>query len=257
MTTDEFCWLDRCNYVPLETGDLQLWATVLQDRVELNRFLNDGQQEFVAGQFKKLQAAPLTPLGFKLSVRRPHPASQKSVKPLTSGHHFALSQAFSLNPDRKFSDPPNKDEDTIDCSSSVDELVQQGDLAWRRYAHLQIDLHATDKVLEEDFRRWLTVWRARVPIEKPLKNTLQETAAAWGTRGVVPYFDMQMLARLSGKEIPRPIFIEKLTRTLQTSLGERHEAPSKSALDELRNDMARIFRSYTVRTILNAITEVE
>ncbi|MGF6637022.1 DUF6387 family protein [Paraburkholderia sp. MM6662-R1] len=254
MNRDEFRWLDRCNYAPLETGDLRLWATVLQDRVELNRFLNNGQQQFVAEQFKKLQTAPLAPLGFNLTVGRRHPASQKCVKPLTSGHYLALGQSLPCNHGAVSSTRGNAGE-AIDFRSSVDDVVQQDDPVWGRYAHLQVDLHATDKALEEDFRRWLAAWRTHVPSEKPIGNTLQQKAAAWGDRGVVPYFDMQMLARLSGKEIPRTVFVEKLTRTRQTSLGKLHETPSKSALDELRDDMRRIFLSQTVHTFLNAITQ--
>ncbi|WP_429318153.1 DUF6387 family protein [Paraburkholderia sp. GAS448] len=256
MSLDEFRWLDRRNYMPLETGDLHLWSTVLLDRVELTRFLNAGEQQFVVEQFEKLQAAPLTPLGFNIAVRKSHPASQGSVKLLTAGNHFALTDSLSLTCDSTAGGSQDRadDKSVIDYSSSVDEAVQQHDHTWRRYAHLQVDLHATDQVLEDDFRRWLTTWRTRAPHENPFGNTLQQKAAKWGTRGVVPYFDMQMLARLRDKHIPRPVVTARLTRRVQTSRGEQSEAPSKSALDELRMDLPRIFNSVTVHTFLNALS---
>ncbi|MCX4156643.1 MULTISPECIES: DUF6387 family protein [Paraburkholderia] len=256
MSAGDFSWLDRRNYMPLETGDLHLWSTVILDRVELNRFLNAGEQQFVVEQFEKLKAAPLKPLGFGISARNTHPASQGSVKVLTAGNHFALTDSLSLTCDGTAGALRDRTENksVIDYSSSVDEAVQQHDHAWCRYAHLQIDLHATDKVLEEDFGRWLKAWKAQVPIQKPLKNLLQQKAASWGARGVVPYFDMQMLARLRDKQIPRPVVTARLTRRVQTSRGEQREAPSRSALDELRGDLPRIFNSATVHTFLNALS---
>jgi hypothetical protein len=256
LTADDFGWLELANYAELEKGDLRLWSAVLHDRAELNRFLIHGDKAFVAMLFEKLQAAPLAPLGFEVRSLPQHPASQSTVKLLTLGNQAGLTGALELQAEgRQEAHRTAVESHAHPTSSSIDEIIQQSDSAWDRYAHLRLDLRATDECLKDDFARLLRAWRTRKPIDALRGNNLQKKATTWGTRGLVPYFDMQMHARLAGKEVPRPVVIAKLTRTVQTSRGKLSKPPSTGALDELQKDLPRIFSPTQVDILRNAISD--
>jgi len=255
LTAADFQWLELDNYAALNTGDLLLWSQTLLDRIELNRFLKAEHREYVAEYFEKLKSAPLTSLGFKRTPKPQHPASQPAIKLLTLGHFLGLNDA--LLPVE--SDETGEDELPIDNARIIDDMLRQDKTgAWQRYAHLKVDLHATDNLLKQNFTDWLAAWRADNKLQSPPGNTLEQKAVTWARRYVVPYFDMQMYAWLNQKEIPRPVIAEKLARKIPARIKgqvDRQEKPSSSALDELCKDLPRIFSSSTVDRFLNAVAD--
>jgi len=255
LTAADFGWLEVSNYARLDAGNLSLWSQTLLDRVELNRFLKNGDREYVAEYFEKLKSAPLTSLGFKRTPKPQHQASQPAIKLLTLGHFLELNDA--LLPVE--SDETGKDELPIDYARIIDDMLRQDKTgAWQRYAHLKVDLHATDNLLKQNFADWLAAWRADNKLQSPPGNTLEQKAVTWAWRYVVPYFDMQMYAWLNQKEIPRPVIAEKFARKIPALIKgqvDLQEKPSSSALDELRKDLPRIFSSATVDIFLNAVAD--
>lgn len=251
-SAEDFRWLHLDKYVALSTAGPQQWAQVILDRVDLSQWLDNGLHQKATAAFETLKEDPLAVIVAR-QLQPPHTADQKSIRLLTVGQLLHLQTALPEN--------PPKDDQQFDqkSSGSIDDLLRarHGD-DWVRYAHLRIDLHATDDQLVTDFKNWLSAWRAFTPARSSGRRSLERTLELWAKRNVVPYFDLEFQARLLGKKIPRPVFTEKLTRRISSPVPADDPpkiAPSTSQLDELRKDMPKIFAPAVGNMLLNAFDD--
>lgn len=267
LSETDFAWFDLSRYAPLESGDLRLWSQALLQRIELARLLKNGETEFVADQFTQIKADPLGYAGFSRSVK---PTGKAAIKPLTTGQVLVMSDSLALDSNCCSASQTQKGDDDgaandmpqppFNYAMSIDDLARQIDpTPWRRYAHVVIDLYATDDQLTANFAACLDEWRQRVPLEgSPSASTLTTKAKMWAKNRLVPYFDMQMYAALEGKEIPRPVLQKKFERRVVAPTGGEDivDQPTRSQLDELRLLSARVFTEDYLNVFKNAVAEL-
>lgn len=72
-----------------------------------------------------------------------------------------------------------------------------------RMAHVTINLAATDKQIQNDFKHWLTHYRKEMnyPSETKLFNQTKEKLAYLVKYKVIPYLDLLLVAKIQGKKI--------------------------------------------------------
>jgi hypothetical protein len=164
------------------------WATMLRDRVELARFLQAGETEFAAAQFEKLKTDPLTHLGFSQSYRGgAHAANTPTVKALTANRVRWLNEAM-------LSAAANE-RVIVDVQLASDSESVFGD-----YAHVMVNLRATDKQIRDDFAKWLSTWRSSTP--KVTEGDYQNKISRWAQTRFFPYVDLDLFSRITGRRIP-------------------------------------------------------
>lgn len=172
------------------------WATMLRDRVELARFLEAGETEFAAAQFENLKTDPLTHLGFSQSYRGgAHAANTPTVKALTANRVRWLYEAM-LSADAN-------ERAIVDAQLASDSESVFGD-----YAHVMVNLRATDKQIRDDFAKWLSTWRGATP--KVTHGDYQNKISHWAQARLLPYIDLDLFSRVTGRLIPLARKLEML-----------------------------------------------
>lgn len=168
---------------------LNQWATMIRDRVELARIFEAGETEYVATLFDKLKADPLTHLGFwQRYGGGTHVANMPTVKAITANRVRWLNEAM-LSADAN-------ERAIVDV-----QLASHPESVFGDYAHVMVNLRATDKQIRDDFAKWLTAWRGSTP--KVTQGDYQNKISHWAQSQVLPYMDLELFSKLTGKGISR------------------------------------------------------
>lgn len=163
------------------------WAVMLRDRVELARFLEAGETAYVATQFEKLMTDPLTPIGFSQNYGGgAHPANRATVKALTGNRVRWLNEAML------YADASERA--IVDVQLASDPESVFGD-----YAHVMVNLRATDKQIRDDFAKWLSAWRCSTP--KITEGDYQNKISRWAQVQLIPFIDLDLFSRITGRRI--------------------------------------------------------
>lgn len=213
-SSEDLAWFNLEKYADLKNAPFQLWATVIRDRVELARFLDAGQTEVVTPLFEQLAASPLSPLGFAQRYSGGvHASDTPTIKPITANRirwlHDAMLKAEASD------------------RTIVDSQLQEDPLSmFSGYAHVIVDLRATDKQLCEDFASWLKAWRNTV-VKIP-GGDYRHKVDSWASAQVVPYFDLLLFSRLTGKAIEQH---RKMRALFPKGSDSEHEAQRRRLSD--------------------------
>lgn len=181
-------WFNLSQYdsTILRCKTLTEWCDIIGDRVFVDSLLSGGFREQFDELFPRLLCNPLQPLGLtQNSLRIPHATDTATVQSVTVARVDALysvSQSAKLGPTMVF-----------------DEVKPSESAALASFAHIAVDLRATNSQIEADFASWLSKWRSRH--ESVTNRVFEEKTRVWADSKVVPYFDLELFARLSGKRI--------------------------------------------------------
>lgn len=203
------------------------WAELLRDRVELARFLDAGETEYVAAQFENLKTDPLTHLGFSQSYGGgAHPANTSTVKAITANRVRWLNEAM-LSTDAN-------ERAVVDV-----QLASSSESVFSDYAHVMVNLRATDKQIRDDFTKWLTAWRGSTP--KVTQGDYQNKITNWAQARLLPYIDLDLFSRITGRPIRTARENEMLfpEHTLNQREAQRRRLSDKYEL-VFTDDMAKI-----------------
>lgn len=203
------------------------WATMIRDRVELARFLDAGDTEYVATLFDKLKADPFTHLGFSQSYRGgAHATNAPTVKALTANRVRWLNEAM-LSVDAN-------ERAIVDA-----QLASDPESVFSDYAHVMVNLRATDKQIRGDFTKWLAAWRNSTA--KVTKGDYQNKISHWAQAQLLPYIDLELFSKISGRAIDFP---RKFDMLLPGNTIDQHDAHRRRLSDTyklvLTDDMAKI-----------------
>jgi hypothetical protein len=163
------------------------WAMLIRDRVELLRFIRAGELDYVTGLFEKIKVTPLTPLGFAQRYSgATHPANTPTIKAMTANRVKWLNDAMIRS--------EASEQAIIDVQLASDPETVFGD-----YAHVMVNMRATDAQLLADFKKWRNAWRActKSVTQGDYDNKIQ----TWSQAQVLPYMDLELFILISGKAI--------------------------------------------------------
>ncbi|WP_305825831.1 DUF6387 family protein [Massilia brevitalea] len=163
------------------------WAASIRDRVELLRFLDAMEHEYVLHLFEKIKADPLTHLGFGQNyIGGTHVANTPTVKVITANRVRWLNEAMV----RTHAD----ERAAVDVHTASDPNNVFGD-----FAHVMINLQATDQQIRNDFAKWLSTWRETTP--KVTKGDYQNKIRHWAQAQLLPYTDLGLFSKIYGRPI--------------------------------------------------------
>lgn len=203
------------------------WATMLRDRVELARLLEAGETGFVEGHFENLKTNPLTHLGFAQGYAGGvHPANTATVKATTANRVWWLNEAMVRS--------------DADKHVSVDvQLAADSESVFSDYAHVMVNLRATDKQIRDDFEKWLSAWRNSTL--KVTQGDYQNKISRWAQAQLIPYIDLELFSTITGHPIPRPRKFEMLfpQHTVEQRDAQRRKLSDMYEL-VFNDDMAKI-----------------
>lgn len=69
------------------------------------------------------------------------------------------------------------------------------------FAHVNINLLATDEQIKSDFSHWLNHYRQAIGIKTQKKLLSQVDFNYWVKYGIIPYLDLLLIAKIEGKKI--------------------------------------------------------
>ncbi len=201
-SAEELAWFKISNYScirgkkaadfagPRACADTYIqWATMIRDRVELVRFLDAGDTEYVATLFDKLKADPLAHLGFWQGYGGgAHAANTATVKAVTANRVWWINEGMVRT-------------DVEEHAIVDDQLASDPESVFGNYAHLMVNLRATDKQIRDDFAKWLAAWRNSTA--KVIQGDYQNKISHWADSRVLPYMDLELFSKLTGKGISR------------------------------------------------------
>lgn len=188
-TNSELDWFSLENYGGLrgEGNTYRQWVTIIRDRVGLRRLIDAGLQEKATPLFERIKVAPLAPLGFCQNYHGPdHPLNTPTVKPLSANRVKWLNEAMARS--------------NADDRSVVDEqLASDGEGVFDDFAHLMINIRASDAQIIGDFTGWLSAWRERTGAV--VGGNYSTKIGSWASARVVEYMDLELFSHLTGREI--------------------------------------------------------
>jgi hypothetical protein len=232
---EDLSWFKLSNYAGLRDAPLALWATVVRDRVELTRFIDAGLKEEIAPQFEKIKVAPLSHLGFaKRYAGAEHQSNTPTVKLITMNRLAWLYDAMLRN--------------EAEPRTVVDEcLATDPESLFTDYAHLMVNIHATESQLEADFKAWLQKWRKHV--SAGVGGSYETKTDSWAKAAVVPSMDLELFSKLTGKNIS---ISKKFEMLLPAGTAIEHESQRKR-LSEMRkaiftDEMAQLLQHLSQQT---------
>lgn len=236
----ELSWFQLKNYSGLRGGKISdwntpalraatyaQWAALIRDRVELLRFLHADHKAYVANLFEKIKASPLAPLGFTQRYSgATHPANTSTIKAMTANRVKWLNDAM------------------VKCAADTqtivdDRLASYPGSVFGDYAHLMVNIRATDAQLHTDFKKWLNAWRAD---SKPVtQGNYENKVRSWSHAHVLPYMDLELFTLISGKSIDEA---RKFTMLLPKSTVTERDSQRRRLADMkdlvFTDDMAKI-----------------
>lgn len=230
VSADECAWFKLANYSGLRQAPLSDWVHLIEDRVRLQRMLRVGDIDLFGSHFPRLQCAPKSSLGFgQKSRRRPHSVDTATVQPLTCGQIGILDSIASHR--------QVEDQDVFDGSVPSD---RSDGLAC--YAHLRVNLQATDAQLKDDFAKWLHTWRGENGAVT--RRKYHSAVKGWAKNKLIPYMDLQLFAAAREKKIAPLTYAELL------DLGDTYD----SSLKALKASVSVVFNEATLQALRLAVS---
>lgn len=225
VSADECAWFKLVNYNGLRQAPLSDWVHLVEDRVRLQTMLSVGDAELFSTLFPRIQNAPKSPLGFgQKSNRRPHSTDTATVQPLAYGQLRMLESIASHRQALA--------QDTFDGSAPPD---RSDGLAC--YAHLRVNLQATDAQLKADFAKWLQSWRGENGTVT--RRKYQSAVKSWAKNKLIPYMDLHLFAAAQEKRIAPLTYAELL------DLGHTYD----SSLKALQASALVVFNDATLQAL--------
>jgi len=248
-------WFKLENYAGLANANPQKWAQLILDRANLRLWLEHPENKAaVRTQFERLETDPLCELGFGYKWHPNHALDTPSVKLVTVNRLRSLlaeieaptdedaattgmvtdvaNQSGGPSLDNIAACAPSASRECVEPRNqnvSVDELLLPHLTVFSgSFAHLAVDLRATDEQLASDFRNWLGQWRQHAG-NKVTGGDYSTKVLRWHQTRVLPYFDLRLYADIHGKRISRQKFVERLGFTDRPSPKDLLDQLSKTA----------------------------
>lgn len=225
LLAEECAWFRLASYHGLRQAPLSDWVHLIEDRVRLQTMLRVGDIDLFRVLFPKIQNAPTAPLGFgQKSKRQPHSTDTTTIQPLTCGE---ISTLEGIAGHRQL--PPH---DTFDGSvppGHTDGLAC--------YAHLRVNLQATDAQLKADFAKWLESWRGENGTVT--RRKYQSAVKAWAKNKLIPYMDLYLFAAVHGRKIAPKTYSSLL------ELGDTYD----NSLKTLKASAPVVFNDATLQAL--------
>lgn len=176
------------------------WATLVWDRVQLKQLWETGElTEYVQTHFERIKRAPLEPIGFgKTNVGATHIANSATVKAMTSNRVKWLRHALIR--------AQATDQSIVDVV-----LAKDPESSFGEYAHLTINITATNEQLIDDFKRWLGAWRSAT--QQSMPGDFRSKIANWTGANILQYHDLTLFSKIAG----RSVSVEQRFRLMQTT----------------------------------------
>lgn len=259
---DTSSWFDLKNYEPLKTMSIEGWASVLESRAYCHEVYDyDAKEEdrewILQAMADELKAGYFSVDDFVNAYIEDY------AKAMLKGQSFFTSsvnslknyEAWDMANDRwsddkwssfqKMRDEWQKPfEDGENKVGLLEAAHAPYDFHFKHYlnrdyipssAHVVIDLNATDEQIENDFCHWLTHYRKasgyRVPKKKAHEKLFnQKTFDYWIEYSLIPYLDLELIAKIEGKKIlqrqmadlifPNPVGFTSIERLRDTTIPE-------------------------------------
>jgi hypothetical protein len=261
---DTSSWFDLKNYEPLKTMSIEGWASVLESRAYCQEVYDyDAKQEDREWTLQAI-ADELKAGYFSVDPFVDTYINEDFAKEMLRGHSFSKLtvdslrnyQAWDMAEDRW---PPQewsaafqkkRDEWQKPCEDGenkdgLQEIADAPyDFRFKQYmnidyipssAHVVISLDAPDEQIKNDFSHWLTHYRksADYHVQKKLahkKLFTQKTFDYWIEYSLIPYLDLDLIAKIEGKKIlqrqmadlifPNPVGFTSIERLRDTTIPE-------------------------------------
>ena len=113
-------------------------------------------------------------------------------------------------------------------------LAQDPDSSFGEFAHLMINITATDEQLVGDFKKWLEAWRRETKQSMP--GDFRRKIANWTGARLLQYHDLTLFSKISG----RSVSVEHRFRLLH-SQDQRHQVTDIGQLRRLSKLESEIF----------------
>lgn len=226
-------WFDIKNYEVLKTLSIDGWVKVLRTRYANHYSITERNRPYWMGgiipyPFLKVRAAKLKKgividneannigVDYKAnSILKGDPFSTTSVNSLSSYElalladddlpqvweackHMSEYDARCYDSDSDFIPDENL---TKIASTSHDINIRQGWDTSHHLAYVAIDLYATDEQIKEDLNHWLTNYRKEIKHQSQKRLFKQADFDYWIRYGVIPYLDLDFIAKIEGKKI--------------------------------------------------------
>ncbi|SOE81043.1 hypothetical protein SAMN05446927_4298 [Caballeronia arationis] len=250
--SDLSSWFKLGNYAGLAIANRQKWAQLILDRANLRLLAKDPENlGSVRTLFEKLEKDPLCELGFTYQWKSGHRLDTGSVRSLTVSRMvwlldevaaqqelvgdvlemFEAIHTVSLEPGMEPQDP----------NIAIDELLLPHENSFSgSFAHLAVDLRATDQQIKSDLRKWLASWRKHADA-KVMGGDYTTKMSRWHQSRVLPYFDLRLYADIRGQQISREKFAQLL--------GFADHPSPKDLLDQLSKTAGRIISFHTFHAL--------
>lgn len=246
---DDLDWFDLEKYADLERASLAQWGQLIRDRIWLEStidgYLNptvtlteadkEGLRVMCCSWLESIKANPTKPLGFgRIDKIAKHPSNTVTVKLLTGKRLKWLSKEFdTLNPAPLIVDP------------GFAESPGYKDYPFANSVHLIVNLNATNEAIEKDFADLLRNYRKVANATGG--ETHGEKIKRWHTLGVMPYKDLCIFEKISGKSVRTE------TKTYLISPDNMNSPKDDEAKDRnLRKQVGQIFSQEVCELLENS-----
>jgi hypothetical protein len=91
--------------------------------------------------------------------------------------------------------------DNLNNDVPFDILLKETAPSFAQYAHVRIDLNASDQQLKDDFDYWLKNYRNATEIYSNRKYFSQSDLKRWFEFCAIPYLDLLLIAKIEDKKI--------------------------------------------------------
>jgi len=201
-------WFKLDNYSGLRDFSALDWARLVGDRLNIQRAIDGGNPEAVAGVFESIKTTPLKWLGSEVRyIGADHAANTATVKSMNLRRMLFL--ANELDSLSSFEQAADVGDDWLDSAvdlpdAVIDELLATGPASsFKHLAHVMVSIDAPRAQIIKDFTVWLDGRLAQRPKGSYKEGDyLKKAKDQWILHCAVQYFDLQLHESLSGQEIP-------------------------------------------------------
>lgn len=218
-------WFDLKNYEAFKTMSIDGWIYqfIVRDhyhRLERNRLIGDEEHD------RELSwvVSTLKPGVIEDSVNYHHDMHNRRAEGVLEGPPFSTASVNSLtsfdlwwmakNDDLShvweacehtwnfnFKDELNRDLSEIADTPHDFHIKQHSNFDIEPYAHVVIDLSATNEQIQNDLSHWLKHYRQAINDQNQKKLFTQVDFDYWVEYGVIQYLDLMLIAKIEGKKI--------------------------------------------------------
>ena len=179
---------------------------------------------------------------FSLLDDKLYPHSTKSVdslpaidikQQLADGRYAHFHEAYEAWRDGKATN-----EQVKIAKISFDELKREaGVTEWGSFAHIIIDMGASNTQIESDFKKWLSSYRLSLDSEAPKNHVNQSTIDKWVRHGVLQYIDLKLVSKVEKKEITTKqlavsIFPDEYEKDMTRTISDTTKIHAKRVLSQ-------------------------